>query len=119
MKYKTSELEGALLDAAVAKAKGWIRIGNDWRTPKKNQFSGHHRFSVAEWIPSCIWDQGGPIIERERIEILCRPPAGKKPAVWLAGSLTGGLRLTEANTPLIAAMRAYVASKFGEDVELP
>ena len=115
MKYKTSELEGDPLDAAVAKAEGWIRIGNDWRTPKNNQFSGHHRFAVADWIPSCIWNQGGTIIESERMDIKAlRNPKG----AWKA-TCDGGSPCAYGSTFLIAAMRAYVASKFGEEVELP
>ena len=59
------------------------------------------------------WSQGGPIIEREHI--------------WLAEGIDGMWRATmkphfwdrasDGPTPLIAAMRAFVASKFGEEVE--
>ncbi|MDI4633306.1 DUF2591 domain-containing protein [Pelomonas sp. V22] len=111
MKHKVSELEGALLDAAVAKAEGLpVHPGRD-------------RYIVADTIdtryaddffPSRLWEHGGPIIEREMIKI--------EHAVdyWDAAimSKTATFYYQTGRTPLIAAMRAYVASKFGEEVEL-
>jgi hypothetical protein len=111
MKYKTSELEGALLDAAVAKAEGLKYItdpsfsnpdlpGSVWLTQGK------------PYAPSAVWRQGGPIIEIERISVKDDIHSG-----WHSYTRNG----VEGHgpTPLIAAMRAYVASKFGEEVELP
>jgi hypothetical protein len=70
---------------------------------------------------SSDWSDGGPIIERERITIL----------FWEEGTVNANVRATiygsdvvdsegEADGPtaLIAAMRAYVASKFGETIDL-
>jgi hypothetical protein len=69
------------------------------------------------WHPSTDWAQGGPIIERKRIATSYHPnpfQPGWEPwrasfAAWSCGGLT----------PLIAAMRCYVASKLGEEVEVP
>jgi len=70
-----------------------------------------------EYSPSTNWEYGGPIIEREKITIepnpygqkqwgACHGPHGKEPTwIW-----------KNAETALIAAMRCFVASKFGDDV---
>ena len=65
------------------------------------------------WFPSTNWAQGGPIIEREGISLdkMYDTPE------WCASmENTKGYR---GPTPLIAAMRCYVASKLGEEVEVP
>jgi len=70
------------------------------------------------FMPSRAWMDGGPIIERERIAIEVATES-----VWMAEKWIGeeGARedkfvsVTGA-TPLIAAMRCYVESKFGEEV---
>ena len=64
------------------------------------------------YAPWKNWAQGGPIIERERIEL--RPFDGEK---WIATD-----NLNEeffGPTPLIAAMRCYVASRLGAEVNVP
>ena len=114
---KTSERTGAALDWAVAKCEqraganisegyaGSLLVVDD------NGFGAPAAYSTN-------WAQGGPIIERERISIrpdtaspmfrafVIRPPHG------LTNRYIGP-------TPLIAAMRCYVASKLGDDVEGP
>jgi hypothetical protein len=103
MKHKTSELEGPLLDAAVAKAEGFDYL----RPPPQRE----------GWAPSRSWSVAGPIIEREVISLsapLCVGDYGE----WSA--FVGGSADSEKGpTPLIAAMRAYVASKLGDVVDLP
>lgn len=65
--------------------------------------------SLKDFRPSSKWAHGGPIIERERIEM--RPESNGQ---WLGIAMVG----SEAygSTALIAAMRAYVASKFGSEL---
>lgn len=116
MKHKTAELEGALLDAAVAKAKGLTTV------PRAVSFCYILRpFDVVKFSPSRDWADGGPIIERERIRM--NPGRsfrkGSKETVWEAFMPLEAVGVGVASTPLVAAMRAYVSSKFGEDVELP
>lgn len=109
MKHKTSELTGALLDAAVAKALGWPLLDGDTEPGGP----------LAKLSPNTDWALGGPIIERERISVLtCHP--GWEAFVPIKHTSP---RLKDAEgvygpTYLIAAMRAYVASKLGEEVEL-
>ena len=95
MKTKTSELTGAALDWTVAKAE---RRTIDY-------FRGIYK-------PSTDWAQGGPIIERERIEL--RDYGGDQ---WAAYDHLHPIQT--GPTPLIAAMRCYVASKIGGEIELP
>ncbi len=92
MRIKTNELSGAALDWAVNQIE---ECCDDPTTPP---------FSTD-------WAQGGPIIEREGITIF---QTGRD---WM-----GYIRHdTEsfAPTPLIAAMRCYVASKLGDDIDIP
>ena len=134
MKIKTSELTGAALDWAVAKClaevheddllngtvmHGWWISGlfvnrNEW-------------IRLEEFNPSTNWAQGGPIIERELIGT--NPifkaagydsPTGKW--YWQASmpSKDGGWEESfYGPTLLIAAMRCRVASKLGDEVEVP
>lgn len=115
---KTSELIGPALDWAVAKAKGdfqfevyFNRVWYLWFATH-GSLSPHHTDSI-EWLPSTSWEQGGPIIEREG---LCVNP--DFPRGWMA--ITNNAELMQFGpTPLIAAMRAFVASKLGDEVEIP
>ena len=65
------------------------------------------------------WTQGGPIIERER---LCARPLKEVWGCWVT-DLYGDIHALSLSgfgpTPLIAAMRCYVASKLGDEVEIP
>jgi len=102
---KTSELTGLKLDWAVAKCEGVI-----------NGDALDVGFILeGGYTPSAGWEQGGAIIEREKISLWSR---GKE---WAAESFTPNeLGLEETGeTPLIAAMRCYVASKMGDEVEVP
>lgn len=97
---KTSELTGAALDWAVAKCEGALWDGEG--EPASYQ-TAYPEYST--W-----WNHGGPIIEREGIA------TGKSWECWKA--------FTDANTgegptPLIAAMRCYVASKLGDEIDVP
>jgi hypothetical protein len=84
-----------------------MQKGDEYRDPKK-------------YRPSTNWMQGGPIIEREGITTICW---NKNPDQWHARrwlELDGpASTVFKASTPLIAAMRCYVASKLGDDVEIP
>jgi hypothetical protein len=91
---KTSELTGPALDRAVAMANG---------------NTGH--FLIDGYSPSTNWAQGGPIIEREGITLT------HQQTQWAAQ--TDDDVFAYGPTPLIAAMRCYVASKLGDEVDVP
>ena len=101
---KTSELTGAALDWAVAKCEGAIN-GDDLDVGF---------ILEGGYSPSTDWAQGGPIIERYGIEL------NRYAGEWMA-TLVGRVSVSEEQGPtqLIAAMRCYVASKLGDEVELP
>ena len=102
---KTSELTGAALDWAVAKAEG----RTDVRVDDDGELVGQDEFDY-----STDWAQGGPIIEREKIAVWHRGDEWP----WRAQQ-SDTSHLKGGPTPLIAAMRCYVASKLGDEVEIP
>lgn len=121
---KTSELTGATLDWAVAKCEG-----------KKHGYK-HHLLHIDDlhlvngvahsmiqrYSPSTIWSQGGPIIEREKISVAevgrsADDAIAPHPECWAAH--IDGAYCRYGPTPLIAAMRCYVASKLGDTVNVP
>jgi len=119
---KVNELEGALLDAAVAKAE-WGDLKSREYAPEGGGDYGPARFTlegIGVFSPSTSWGQSGPIIERERIDVyyLDTGPNGSVRG-WRAEHPQRRTLVGAGPTPLIAAMRAYVASKFGKEVELP
>ena len=129
---KTNELTGVALDWAVAKAEGLLE-------PK--EFFGKMVAPVvldmeywsdgepmvrlnpcpdvyyrAEYDPSTDWKHGGPIVESEIAKI-----ERFSDALWEATAYTKNAQdiVQDGPTPLIAAMRCYVASKLGDDIEIP
>ena len=104
MKIKTAELTGTALDWAVAKCEGFSLMDTEG-------YQYHETDGRSVFLPSTNWAQGGPIIEREKITI------SDALDEWVAGSKG---RLTYFGpTPLSAAMRCYVASKLGDEVDIP
>jgi len=67
------------------------------------------------WQPSTDWSQGGPIIEREKLTVGWE----ESDQEWLARGMYCDWDTFSGPTPLIAAMRCYVASKLGDEVEIP
>ena len=105
---KTSELTGAALDWAVAEANG-TPIYRSGKTLSRMDVDG-----VVYWQPSFDWAQGGPIIEREGIML----EQWKTTKHWQAANELVTI-VINGPTPLIAAMRCYVTSKLGDEIELP
>jgi hypothetical protein len=107
---KTSELQGPALDWAVAKCE------------KVDDYILYESF-MTRWTDdegdtcrySTDWAQGGPIVEREKISVWAR---GNE---WAAETFTPNHQGDEQEGPtiLIAAMRCYVASKLGDEIEVP
>ena len=74
------------------------------------------------YSPSTDWAQGGPIIEREEISLHTTPKFAAQCMKWDASqrNINGAcVRSQFGPTPLIAAMRCYVASKLGEECDIP
>jgi hypothetical protein len=103
---KTSELTDAALDWAVAKCEGLLAYGykDDAGLLLITLSTGEAEY----FIPTMKWEQAGPIIERESISVFVLGDGRG----WASGFQSGP-------TPLIAAMRCYVASKLGDEVDIP
>jgi hypothetical protein len=115
-RYKVSELSGALLDSAVAKAEGNSLTERDGVL----QPTFGQKYATD-------WENGGEIIERERLT------TGYSDGTNKYRQMEGFSEEQEAyaqyqnhphhfmvgRTVLIAAMRCYIAAKLGDEVELP
>lgn len=130
MKHKVSQLEGTLLDAAVARALG---------SPYAVVWNGDGPASAAQldtlgvmhipFRPSSQWHDGGTIISREGIALWSHNGEWRAahPDVAEHGWYDQRYGVIDCadddglggTTPLIAAMRAFVTSKFGDEIELP
>jgi len=118
MKVKTNELTGIALDWAVGQCeKRKLYLAKSKRLMTADYGTFNHRHGAPWYEPSSNWLQGGRIIERERLWI--QPEIGKEGMgnAWYAVSMHD--TDSYGPTPLIAAMRCYVANKLGEEVELP
>jgi hypothetical protein len=129
---KTSELTGAALDWAVAKALGHkvsIQTREEIiaRDPEMDEEEkAFHRTKPArvriEHGPcpkyATDWSQGGPIIEREKIAVDILAFNDQWTACKKQPAFTPACRM-HGPTPLTAAMRTYVASKMGDEVDVP
>jgi hypothetical protein len=115
MNIKTSELAGAALDWAVAKCEVYpISVWYD-----EDELPMVRDDEVPEWQPSTEWAQGGPIIEREWLDITPWPNESDEELQWQCKQHDSIDCVAFGPTPLIAAMRCYVASKLGDEVEIP
>jgi hypothetical protein len=102
---KTNELTGAALDWAVAKCEGMLAA--PWLWGDEQEVLMRYKFSTN-------WAQGGPLIEREKINTSIYTGFMQ----WRA-TMNTGKTIESGPTPLIAAMRCYVASKMGDTVDVP
>lgn len=106
MKIKTADLKGPALAYAIAQfTPDLMQIGNCF----------YIRDAEGERVlfdPAGNWSQAGPIIEREKT---ATGPYGDQ---WYAQS-SKIIDTYYGITPLVAAMRAFVASKLGDEVEIP
>lgn len=135
MKIETNKLTGVALDCAVALAEGGTGLHFDtvaswWITIAGREVTFSMGWSDSQrFRPSHEWAHGGPIVERESICVM--PPTvrriGKERHAfpvnyWRAMVTTDENEFAihgRGTTPLSAAMRCYVASKLGEEIEIP
>jgi hypothetical protein len=124
MKIKTVDLTGQALNWAVARCEGPNSVAACYYVDDLPVYLDEA--PTPEWKPSTDWSQGGPIIERERIDVTWH--IDHWTATWWADN--SGMAKDQAQrfkhnrqhsgpTPLIAAMRCFVASKLGDEVEIP
>jgi len=106
---ETSKLTGAALDWAVAKCEVGAEFIGEINDP--------HFYSTD-------WANGGPIIEREGISLSREFVSGQfneiEWACWTPAFVRDDAdAFGYGPTPLVAAMRCYVSSKLGDEVEIP
>jgi hypothetical protein len=139
---KTAELLGADLDYWVAKIDPQCIGCEIVKAPDDHPLGAHYigrtddgvaffiptkgiaqilrlksKYGSPDYRPHIAWHQGGPIIERELIELTHDRDwreDGQFGRVWQANACFGWW---DGDTPLIAAMRAFIASKFGDEVQ--
>lgn len=112
MKMKTSNLSGAALDWAVAKANS-LKIYQVW--PDEIRVIDGRNWIV--YSPSTDWMQGGPIIENHPMQVGSSPEHSD--GTFVAYSQNGVNCKMYGSTFLIAAMRCFCVSRLGEEVEVP
>ena len=108
---KTSELEGVMLDYAVAKCE--LMVGQDYTLAIDTDFDGTKRVNFGGTYPewSTDWQEAGPIIEREKMRIAYNFDEHIWEAGWDCHVKGWG------DTPLIAAMRCYVVDQLGDEIQ--
>ena len=135
---KTAELTGPALDWAVARAKGipaeelyvqnWGSAGKSlYRRNRDEDGKLDGTYTTGpDMLFSRKWEAGGPIIEREKIRI--SPNLNRTWSAQIRHTTThplvahpvlAGWTNKHGPTPLIAAMRCYVAAKMGDTIEIP
>ena len=117
---KTSELTGAALDWAVAKCEGYeiVRMRGSEITFLDRTDDG--ALNEKQIGYSTNWAEGGPIIEHEGMGMWMYQwnEQGEAEQGWYAEDKDGD-HVQTGPTPLIAAMRCYVASKLGDNIDIP
>lgn len=95
MKIKVSDLTNLQLDETIRKLTDY-----PW----------------GAFHPSDRWDHGGPIMDAYEVDTYLMERGND--SGWIA-EITGTKFKTRGRTRLIAAMRCFVVSKLGDEVEVP
>jgi len=109
------EVQNPSLKKSHARMDGTVSYIVEWDSPHES--GGWEYLSNLDYTTN--WSQMGPIIEREGIT------ASKEDGNWNAYfrdnlfEEDGSEHWSVGQTPLIAAARCYVASKLGDEVEVP
>lgn len=131
---KTDDLTPAQINMLVAVAEGWVPPGDplvteyqrrwqernlDGRRWPRVMWLDNRDLTEASWAQTpynyCgVWTHAGQIIERERLSLL-RNQYAEPHQAWESEHWSAvGRRQGSGPTPQIAAMRAYVACRYGD-----
>lgn len=130
---KTADLEGVALDLAVAIATGWtLTRPQDAQIFKDGGYvlcgAENRKYSRYVFTPSTDWSQCGPLLEEFQLTLMLHQTyeiSGKRfQDVWEVGAASDWFVDPDAYEPVstdpkIAICRAIVASKLGDEVEIP
>src|SRR5690606_21965244 len=113
------ELSGVALDWAAAKADGlepYVCDFDYWAVDCADclemEIGGEFEDSYS---PTVSWDLGGPLIHKHGLWLSDDNDDPEQPHI----SSIRGAHMQVGPTPLVAAMRALVASKLGDEIEVP
>lgn len=124
---RTNELIGPQLDWAVARCEG---LDFDISTnPQQIGLAVRDGWGVRRvlipwqegnaWEPSSNWAQAGPIIERESISLMKDCDGIWQSSIGGCTGLDEPFWQADGPTALVAAMRCLVASRLGDEVNIP
>ena len=134
MKVKTNELIDVALDWAVAKCemlRSRYIVTVDGFHIARNELDTWKPHGLCKYLPSILWAQAGPIIEREDINVgrLTRSEVTEsgdeiyRKDGWTAYTTVSAFWMTPVRqygpTPLVAVMRCLVQSKLGAVIDVP
>jgi len=129
MKIKVSEATNIQLNYLVAVSMGGVGFHYDTVATYWIKLDGKDRALSKGWAqsftPTTDWAQGGPIIDSEKLCVGFNHQADPEycpindPTTNCWARTTSGGYLKYGPTPLIAAMRCFVVSKLGEEVDIP
>lgn len=108
MKLKTKPLTGSALNWAAG-----VALGRDDLYPDCGYVVYREIFGEFRWEPATNPRQGWPMVEAFRIAV-----SPDSDTDWYA-SIGSDEDIYTGETPLVAAMRCFVASKLGSEVEVP
>lgn len=116
MKIRSDYLTGIALDWFMAKAEDVKTYGpEDFREQRKSVTNNGEY--IYRWHQS--WQQTGPLIEREHIDV-CWSPGSKSWVAYLMESKRADRQYEiDGATPLVAACRCYLVEKLGDFVDVP
>ena len=120
MLVNVSEATNVQIDWLVAKCEGFDALAYEIKRKAQNRSSWE---AAPRWAPSTDWSQGGPIIGQMFAQGLRLHTAEYVTGVHnknlIVASLDNPNGFYYGPTPLIAAMRCYIASKFGNEIDIP
>lgn len=120
MKIKIDEATPLQLDWMVCISEGNTPVINPHRfgSISYGYFTSELGYAIPNYTTD--WAQGGPVIEREKIDIVWEGNICQAESENLsADDEDYRYGLGYGPTPLIASMRCYVTSKLGDEVEVP
>jgi len=127
MKVNTSDLTGAALDWAVAVVDERREPRIEYAYMDKKPFisvyiqcdlSGDTEYR-GPYDPHKNWAIAGPIIEREWLDVTPWPNESAEDLRWQCSQHDNIDCTYFGPTPLIAAMRCFVAAEFGSEIDIP
>ena len=116
MKIRVSNATNIQLDWLVAKCTGKNGVLHDDGITRCIVIAAASGVYKGTFKPTENWSLGGPLIEREGLHLR------KSGCEWQCdywNESTLNFDTSYGPTPLIAAMRCFVASKLGDEVEVP